>query len=390
MDVFPNWLTCRSDFQRAFPRFSADPTARTNTIPMASFLRPVTSRTQEDKLRIAEWLAHSPVGRVTSKDRDFQDLLKVCSKLAEVVTLRETKQGDVLFRQGEKGDAFYLILFGAADVVVDGKTVARIPQGGSFGEWALITGAPRTATCLTPVASGLVQIRAKDYKETLASHQEQQITDYLNFLHTKAPVFREWSRPRLRQTAKVMAVSRFKQGDTIVKQGDRATGLHFLYSGFAVLQREYHETVVNRWPTGARSWETKLMTSVRPLLLRRLGPGDHFGDESLHGVAMYEFSVVAATEGEIFTLNHEQAVEHLDSRVIRLLRASWHDLIGSVELLKARADARRALLKQSKELVQGFRQGGGKQGTAKEGRSATQGGRGEAHGVHSGNRGRRS
>ena len=59
--------------------------------------------------------------------------------------------GGVICRQGEPGDAAYILLDGEADIVVttaDGRqlTVAKIPKNTFIGEMAVLRNAPRNAT----------------------------------------------------------------------------------------------------------------------------------------------------------------------------------------------------------------------------------------------------
>lgn len=54
--------------------------------------------------------------------------------------------GDALVRQGEVGDAFYVVASGRADVVQDNAVLAEIGPGGHFGEIALLEDVPRTAS----------------------------------------------------------------------------------------------------------------------------------------------------------------------------------------------------------------------------------------------------
>ena len=53
--------------------------------------------------------------------------------------------GQVVFRQGDPADRFYVIETGAADVVGDGRLVTTLGPGDGFGEIALLRRVPRTA-----------------------------------------------------------------------------------------------------------------------------------------------------------------------------------------------------------------------------------------------------
>ena len=58
----------------------------------------------------------------------------------------EHSAGEVIIRQGDIGDNFYVIDLGEVEVIIDGKHISVIGENGTFGELALIHGRTRAAT----------------------------------------------------------------------------------------------------------------------------------------------------------------------------------------------------------------------------------------------------
>jgi CRP-like cAMP-binding protein len=83
-------------------------------------------------------------------------------KLLAFTSERLTYHPDqVLFHQGESGDAAYIILKGQADIIVEGPrgplTVAKLERNAIVGEIAILCDVPRTAT--VKAATELVTLR---------------------------------------------------------------------------------------------------------------------------------------------------------------------------------------------------------------------------------------
>ena len=66
--------------------------------------------------------------------------------------------GQVIVRQGDVGDAFYMIERGSVDVYIKEKSdthpVVTLTTGSFFGEKALLSSDVRTATCVASAAGG--------------------------------------------------------------------------------------------------------------------------------------------------------------------------------------------------------------------------------------------
>jgi MFS family permease len=69
-------------------------------------------------------------------------------KLAMRLRPLAVRAGTEVVREGESGDAFYVIGLGQVDVVHGDKLVATLGTGQYFGEIALLNDVPRTATCV--------------------------------------------------------------------------------------------------------------------------------------------------------------------------------------------------------------------------------------------------
>jgi CPA1 family monovalent cation:H+ antiporter len=90
--------------------------------------------------------------------------LQEIAQLADEIDLPE---GKVLTRQGAPGREFVVLLDGSAAVDKDGKRVNSLGKGDFFGEIALVTKQPRTATVtLTSPARALV-ITERDFSMLL-------------------------------------------------------------------------------------------------------------------------------------------------------------------------------------------------------------------------------
>jgi CRP-like cAMP-binding protein len=75
------------------------------------------------------------------------------ARLASGARTRRFRRGEVLFHQGDPGDALFIVTAGAVKIVLpseegDEAILATVRPGDFFGELALIDGAPRSATAV--------------------------------------------------------------------------------------------------------------------------------------------------------------------------------------------------------------------------------------------------
>jgi small-conductance mechanosensitive channel/CRP-like cAMP-binding protein len=80
--------------------------------------------------------------------------------------------GEVLFQEQDPGNAFYIILAGAVEVVSEslGKTLSILAAGQSFGELSLMLGVPRSATVRALEPTHLFVINQIGFQQLLSEH----------------------------------------------------------------------------------------------------------------------------------------------------------------------------------------------------------------------------
>ncbi|MEL4897661.1 cyclic nucleotide-binding domain-containing protein [Crocosphaera sp. Alani8] len=95
-------------------------------------------------------------------------------KLIEIGTLKEIKKSEILFKENDPGDAFYIILSGSVEIFTETlkKTLAVLQKGDFFGELALMLGIPRTATVKAIQDTVLFSINNKQFDQLLKNYPE--------------------------------------------------------------------------------------------------------------------------------------------------------------------------------------------------------------------------
>lgn len=94
---------------------------------------------------------------------------------------REAKQGEVIVKQDEEGDCFYIIKSGTCKVIRYSKantelTLATLKSGDTFGEEALLSGAKRNASIVMKTDGVLLTLSKKDFDELLKGPMLQWVT----------------------------------------------------------------------------------------------------------------------------------------------------------------------------------------------------------------------
>ncbi|MFH1811756.1 MAG: cyclic nucleotide-binding domain-containing protein [Pseudomonadota bacterium] len=203
----------------------------------------------------------------------FSDLSKAAFVgLLERLALRHLEPGEIVVRQGEVGDACFIIASGAVRVVHDGDggseiELARLGEGSFFGEMALLGDGRRAASVIGDGAVELLELSRDTLQAVIAEHPsvKQVMARFhkqrllANLLST-SPVFAPFGREQRKQLIEKFKSREIAPGTEILSEGQKGDGLYVLLSGRCEVSRHL---------------------DGRRVVLAELGAGDVFGEMSL-------------------------------------------------------------------------------------------------------------
>jgi len=212
--------------------------------------------------------------------------------------------GEVIVRQDEEADAFFILTSGRARVVKETArgeelALAVLRPGDQFGEQALLGGGLRSATVRCSTAVVVLRLDRSDFVTLLAKHPRLRtaldLMGRMRALHGFLHEFSNFGRlpeKALRAFVEQLTPVHFAKGATVIRQGDPAGPMYVVERGRLRIFAQNNG-------------------QERNLAFQR--EGDFFGELSILTGAPRAASVVAATDAELLALEPE-AVRELAAR----------------------------------------------------------------------------
>jgi CRP/FNR family transcriptional regulator, cyclic AMP receptor protein len=113
-----------------------------------------------------ELIRHAPLFAHVSKRQ-----LEQIAQIADEIDLREGKE---MTKQGSRGREFFVLLEGNADVKKNGRRINRLGPGDFFGEIALVSDTPRTASVIATSPVRALVITDRSFKRLMSDSPEIQ------------------------------------------------------------------------------------------------------------------------------------------------------------------------------------------------------------------------
>jgi len=157
---------------------------------------------------------------------------------------RDVKAGEMIIRQGETGDNFWIVESGKYDIYVNrkqapvtesdslGDKVVAVENGACFGELALMYNAPRAATIVSTSAGRLWGLDALSFKMMLVTAENTKKKQYEAFLQN-VDLLKDLNQFERASLSDVLDVVTSDPGQVIMKQGDAGNDMYILESGDA-------------------------------------------------------------------------------------------------------------------------------------------------------------
>jgi CRP-like cAMP-binding protein len=163
--------------------------------------------------------------------------------LFERCPLRRFPEGARIIEQGSQGDAFYVICQGSVRIVrqtgEESRELAVLREGAFFGEMALLSGAPRTASVVgaaeetqvleisAPVLAELSRGFPQVARALRRFCRQRLLSDVVN----TSALFQSFGRKDRRDLVERFLAREVRRGDTLIEEGQQVDGLYVVLSG---------------------------------------------------------------------------------------------------------------------------------------------------------------
>lgn len=278
-----------------------------------AFAQSGENRSQMDLQALKAWFQMTNL-KITT---DFEQLQPTeLDLLCRRMVLASFHPKEVVFRQGDEGDALYLVFDGVVEVRVSQRilgekvevTVCELSKGDYFGERSLLSNDVRAATVIAKTSTELVRISSKDYNIMLKKDQmeflsrmqmangmvipksvQQSQREYIKVLtkkknaRSKADIdmlgeylqtlkfFRALPKTFVRELCTVVDFLTLPAGTHVFKEGEVGDLFYIIFTGSV-------DVIVSSKDFRGNAQQTKLIN---------LAEGSHFGELALmkgHGI----------------------------------------------------------------------------------------------------------
>jgi cGMP-dependent protein kinase len=162
---------------------------------------------------------------------------------------------ELIFEQRQHGSHFFILETGTVEIIVNDSRVTVLRRGSCFGELALLHNSPRSATVRSLERCTLWVLDRNTFRKAVEQISEVNYNENMHFVNS-VPLFRLLTAFQKESLVGSLTLHKFKQGQVILNENDPGELLYIIKEGQISCTQGNSE-------------------------IRRMGPGDFFGEQAL-------------------------------------------------------------------------------------------------------------
>ena len=199
----------------------------------------------------------------------------------------------IIFQQGTPGNFFYILKVGTVELYIDGKKIKTFSVGESFGELALLHGAPRSGTVKAITECGLWVLERKNFRKIVDHITKMNFEENKTFIQS-VPILNSIEHYQQAILCVSLIKETFEEGKYIVKEGESADCIYIVKEG-----------------------EVNIVHDGK--VVRTLKRGENFGERSILVQSLRTMDVVAKTNCVCYSISKVTLQNMLGEKYITLL-----------------------------------------------------------------------
>ena len=199
----------------------------------------------------------------------------------------------IIFQQGTPGNFFYILKVGTVELYIDGKKIKTFSVGESFGELALLHGAPRSGTVKAITECGLWVLERKNFRKIVDHITKMNFEENKTFIQS-VPILNSIEHYQQAILCVSLIKETFEEGKLIVKEGESADCIYIVKEG-----------------------EVNIVHDGK--VVRTLKRGENFGERSILVQSLRTMDVVAKTNCVCYSISKVTLQNMLGEKYITLL-----------------------------------------------------------------------
>ena len=232
-------------------------------------------------------------------------------KIVDAFEFMNAKAGEIVIKQGDSGEYFYIVESGKLDVFMEScglriKVGRTLGEGDYFGELALMYNTPRAATVISTEPSNLWRIDRQTYR-TIVTYHNKAVSDEFFGLVSNVHILGKklgdvLSHAELNKVVSTLEIEEFENDSVIIRQHQTGDYFYIISEGQVDV---WQETTT---PTGRNHMGTKLATLKR---------GDCFGEKALLADDVRQATCIAVGKVVCLSLSRDDFISMI---------GSWQDI----------------------------------------------------------------